>query len=177
MEGTISSGPSRQFVAEYAIDVVSALGVRPPETVKRNLRWLNVDSNSYLAAFEFEDAIDRWGLPRDLSSDEREAVNGDLSEWHSALPFSDAERRLILDKDAIASSPWMLRQMIGKVTIIEDGHDKVASGRELMQRWWKWRRGVDQFEGDDGVERGRQALSQFAGRLISPDLLSIAETT
>jgi hypothetical protein len=157
------------------MEVVGALSVRPPETVRRNVRWLNVDSHSYLAAFEFEDAIDRWGLPGDLSDDEREAVGADLSEWRSALPFTDAERRLILDVDAIAGSPEISRQIIGKTVILDDGEIKEASGRELMQRWWKWRRGVDQFKEGDGVERGRQAVYQFAGHLLGPHLPLIEE--
>lgn len=163
--------PSRQFVAEHALEAVSALGTPPPETVRRNLRWLNVDSHSYVAVFEFEDAIDRLGLPGDLSSDEREAVNGDLAEWHLALPFNESERRLILEEDAIANDPLILRRMIGRKAIFDRGEVREVTGRELIQRWWKWRRGVEQFEGGNGVERGRRALYRLAGRLIGADQL------
>jgi hypothetical protein len=51
---------------------------------------------------------------------------------------------------------------IGTVRIMDGGIETQANGRELMKRWNLWRRGLEQFEGQDGPALARVTLHRFA---------------
>lgn len=54
-------------------------------------------------------------------------------------------------------------------TIVEAGLRRVVKGRDLMRRWWAWRRDLDEFADQGGLDQARAALVNLAGELIPPE--------
>lgn len=88
-----------------------------------------------------------------------------LSGFHSALPFSEIERGLVSDLYDELSYPSGLRDdarnRIPRQRICVEGLERTISGRDLMERWWSWRRGVDEYEGGAGLQVARIAIADF----------------
>lgn len=142
--------------------------------------WLIADHRALDAALHLEGYIAMKGLPPEAPPDVRMELNRCLGSWHAALPFSEAERRLILDvhrspeREAIEPGPDNVRataKLVRKteLELIDGGVRRLVKGRDLMRRWWLWRRDMDEFAGQGGLDQARTALAALADRLISPD--------
>jgi hypothetical protein len=87
---------------------------------------------------------------------------GEVATLHSALPFAEVERRLIVELYDELSFPSGLRDDVRKFVprqkVCVEGIVRATSGRELMERWWSWRRGVDDYQGGVGLEAAREAV-------------------
>jgi hypothetical protein len=82
---------------------------------------------------------------------------------HAALPFSEAERAWLLAKD---EQNWS-EGLIGEAAeIMSAGVRRVVQGRDLVRRWWAWRRDTDEFAGQGGLDEARQALGIIADTLV-----------
>lgn len=157
-------------IAAHAFDASEALSVHPPEASSRNLRWLESDHRSFHLSGAFEDLIMDRNLPRELSTTTRRIANDDLAGWRAALPYSEAERALVFDWDRFGATPELVRGL-GHTTILDCGVEKEVSGRELMQRWWNWRRGMDRYAETNSAELAREALHCFAEHLSGAAIL------
>lgn len=150
--------------AGYALDYPATLA----PSRWRPYRWDDHDHLAYLEVMAFERRVDQAGLPADLAPGVRQELQRDLSAIHGALPYNEAERRLILDTHRSDESDV---RAIGTVTLVHGGIETKANGHELMRRWYLWRRGLKQFDGQHGPELARDALQRFAARLISESVV------
>lgn len=139
--------------------------------------WLANDYRVLNATFHLEGYIAARGLPSEAPPDVRLELNRCLGLWHSALPFSEAERGLILDADrspereAIEPGPEKVRgtaRIVRKteLELIDSGVRKMVKGRELMRRWWLWRREMGDYADQGGLTQAKDALRDFVGLLI-----------
>jgi hypothetical protein len=141
-------------------------------------RWLVSDYDSLTVAINLEDRVKKEGLPADAPESVRGELNGYLDAWYMALPFSEAERGVVLDayrleealihRDSLASD---IRKT--KVEVVAAGVRSVVKGRDLMRRWWSWRRELDEFAGQGSLTQARVALTGLVERLIPPEELPI----
>lgn len=157
-------------LSEYAQVVLKYLSAEAPMPSGRR-RWFASDYKSLDGVLELEDSFERDGIPTEtLSFSDRRELYRDLSLWRAALPFSEAERRLVVDvyRQACGGerTPISIRQAIRNEVVIDAGVPRQVSGHKLMYQWWEWRRGVGQYEGQDGIGQAKDALRRFAGRLV-----------
>jgi len=45
--------------------------------------------------------------------------------------------------------------------VFSGGMHRVVKGRDLMRRWWSWRRETDEFEGQGSLEQAKVAITEF----------------
>lgn len=142
----------------------------------RRFRWMENDYESLYGSFQLESYVTTNGLPAHAPPSVRQELNDHLSDWRAAMPFSEAERGLVAGTHReLMAAPWeegksldrMVRQK--EVELVDAGVRKVVKGRELMQRWWLWRRDMDEFADQGGLDQARTALAALAGRLVPPD--------
>lgn len=142
----------------------------------RRFRWMENDYDSLYGSFQLENYVATDGLPAHAPPSVRQELNGYLSDWRASMPFSEAERGLVAETHReLMAAPWergktldrMVRQK--EVELVDAGLRKVVKGRDLMQRWWLWRRDMDEFADQGGLDQARTALAALAGRLIPPD--------
>src|SRR5215204_4026882 len=82
-----------------SLQALKAIAAEPPVASPRTpRRWLRGDHDVLDDVLYFECYVEeRPGLPSDAPLDVRRELHRDLSAWHAALPFSEAERRLLID--------------------------------------------------------------------------------
>lgn len=103
-------------------------------------------------------------------------MGGKLSA-HAALPFNEAERGIVCsayradsgEAGAYREIPSQIRQQ--EFEIVSAGLGSVVRGRDLMRRWWAWRREADDFDGQDSLSRAKTALIQLVGLFVSPECM------
>lgn len=86
----------------------------------------------------------------------RSALMGEIATFHAALPFAENERRMVVDEYDELVFPTGLRdavrERIPRQKICVEGIARSTSGRDMMERWWSWRRGRDAYEGGEGLD-------------------------
>ena len=90
-----------------------------------------------------------------------------MARYHAALPFEVAEREVLLQ---VCDYNLPLGEVEGRIeafesTVVSGGVRRVVQGRDLMRRWWSWRRQTDEFAGQGSHEIAQQALRD-AGHLL-----------
>jgi hypothetical protein len=114
-----------------------------------------------------------------------EALTDAINDYHDALPFSSAERHwLVGEYDRTdPDSHWgtnegtvaAVSHIVGAEDVIVDrGRQRPVRGEELIQRWWAWRRGVEEFEEDGAYELTRDALRRIVN-LVRPERSALTE--
>lgn len=157
------------FQALYAFIEVSE---DAPVRTDGERRWFVSDHNALLISMAFEDHIRLEGLPSDAPADVRAEVSGYLDAWHEALPFNEPEREIVRGAyNAAPDRPLAYREIPSQLRksdfeVMESGVKKIVRGRELMRRWWAWRRELDEFEGQGNLGQAKEAVANLAGKLI-----------
>jgi hypothetical protein len=136
--------------------------------------WIAPDRVS-LGAIHEVDLIDRLAGPIATSPlDEWSLKRMDhMSALREALPFSEAERRWLFrepDKQLLTGSSLnvfhepayieSVRQ--SEARLMSNGIWRVVRGRDLMQRWWSWRREAGEYAGDpSGLQQACTTLHEL----------------
>jgi hypothetical protein len=93
-----------------------------------------------------------------------------IDRLHAALPFSEGERRWLLDVQREISDVELPEGLIGLEAIVtSSGLRTVVQGRELVRRWAAFRRSTDEFARLGTVEEA-QAHAREIARRIQPNL-------
>jgi hypothetical protein len=148
--------------------------VEPPAS-DGSRRWVGSDYNTLDAVCSLELNLRYFGLPNSSSDEVVDGLHGFLDRWHSALPFDEPERTAVYDlhlkssdnliMDANAPSlAELLRDT--ELELMSSGVRRAVRGRDLLQRWWEWRRGVGAFEGQGRDEEATKALGLMTARLL-----------
>jgi hypothetical protein len=152
---------------EFAIDMLGELLKPKPLTLRRDsgndpvsldrsdqsaIRMLH-EMNSVLHFMETEQEA------------ELRPVYRAVARLHGALPFSEAERTWLGEKEW--SSADMTDDLMGETAeIMSGGVLRVLQGRELVRRWWAWRRQTNEFAGQGSLDEACRQLGVLAERLV-----------
>jgi hypothetical protein len=152
-------------VADYAADLLDHFST-PLDPAEPTLR-----SEPVYLALECVVNIE-WLLPL-VAPDCEEAVGESqgqlgslLRAYHTALPFSEAERAWLVDLTAnddegnshfAHETPTYISQQEDR--IVASGVHQVVSGRDLMRRWIDWRREAEEYKDQGTLDMAREALS------------------
>ncbi|MFZ1990966.1 MAG: hypothetical protein WAW96_14485 [Alphaproteobacteria bacterium] len=158
-----------------ALYTVMALAEDTPMRADGERRWFVSDHDTLAVSMGLEEQVRSGGLSPEAPAEVRDEVTGYLDAWHAALPFNESEREIVrnayhaslIGSLAYREIPTQLRK--ADFEVMASGVQTVVRGRDLMRRWWAWRRELDEFEGQDSVSHAKEAAAQLAGRLILPD--------
>lgn len=120
--------------------------------------WLGIEENTLAALASTDEAA-------------QERIDDILHSYHVALPYDEAERWWLceaMSKTVDRSDRFAAIRHIDD-RLVTGGLRKVVYGRELLGRWWSWRRGTDQFAGQGTVGLAREALRTLV-ETTAPDL-------
>jgi hypothetical protein len=140
--------------------------------------WTKADEDGLQAAQETDWLVRLIVPPKALSDMARVDLLELMVEFRTALPWTEAERSWLLDthRREIPSGPFEVgsphwREAAGPdaATIMSAGIVRAAYGRDLLQRWWSWRRETGEYEGQGSLEQAREALGGVIA-LLSPEL-------
>jgi hypothetical protein len=95
---------------------------------------------------------------------------GDLhrvfARLHASLPFSEPEREWLWSRQHKPGQE-IPHGLIGETAeIVSAGVLHVLQGRDLVRRWWAWRRERDEFAGQASLDEARQALATLTETLV-----------
>jgi hypothetical protein len=153
--------------------------------------------NNDLASWQLEDAISvmSWQalerqlrelpLPNELDLyRQRLPFHRLVDQFHSALPYSEAERHWLVDTEPAPLPPtspdvdqeavlemqrrYHERYFDLEVRTVSAGLIRVVSGRDLMRRWMSWRSEADEYTGQGSLNPARDALAGLI-KLVAPD--------
>jgi hypothetical protein len=153
-----------------ALGVLMELHEAAPIPTNGRRRWYVSDHSSLGMAMSFEQEVREEGV-HNAPAEVRDEVSSRVDDWHGALPFSEVERTVIYDAYQRGHReprdvPSQLRQ---------EGYQRISSGvssriegRELMSRWWAWRRELDQFAGQESLIEARATVARMTALLIRP---------
>ena len=95
-----------------------------------------------------------------------------MASLRTALPFTEAEREWLLED---AASYHSLREgdfdvvRGSEARLVSVGLSRVVHARDILQRWWSWRREVGDYADQGGLDQARHALAGLV-QLLTPDL-------
>jgi hypothetical protein len=109
-----------------------------------------------------------------------------INDYHDALPFTPAERRWFYaqfcsDDEALQSAdPLDHAGIVNRIAktdgrIITIGKREHVRGAELVRRWWAWRRGAGEYEGDSTVDVAHDALRRIAFLVLRNGTLDLSK--
>ena len=137
------------------------------QSVSSRKHWTRRDASSFIAAILLESGIE--GLDKvvswPLGSVDQSDLRTSIQTYQAALPFHDPEQRwLVTVFDAaeqsgvvgVADKQPIIRGATTELLIA--GQVEEVQGRELMDRWWDWRRGLGDFEGTPSLTIAIDAL-------------------
>jgi hypothetical protein len=151
-----------------------------PRSRDRQRRWITSDHEALSRVLGLEAGIPMLSLAEEVPIEERRYVAGRLVDslalYHEALPFAEAERRWLTN--AYHSLPGRgspaarkQRMQLLKVTegeVVSAGLRQAVIARELLGRWWSWRRETDQFAEQGSLDAARCAIGGIREMLV-PD--------
>jgi hypothetical protein len=104
--------------------------------------------------------------------------NDHMASLRAAIPVSEAERKWLFD----GSDDRQLGQYRGlsdphsleiardsEASLVSAGVIRVVHGRDLLQRWWSWRRETGEYADQGSLDQARSALKGVIG-LLAPEL-------
>lgn len=168
-------GAAPALLGLRALDLLNDLCADLP-TWSDDSKWRWVQSDRYALygwySLEIEtlDALAEPTLDRSQVGD----ILGLLSDLHVALPFDEAEGSWLLNAYGEAFDHDQ-RPIVSRIRcrqpeeIVSSGLRRVIDGRNLLRRWWAWRRDTDEYAGQGAVDLSRDALHRMI-ETLSPDL-------
>lgn len=143
--------------------------------------WAESDNVTLRAALSLEGDLRFFGLPNSGSDEVVDGLYDFVDRWHGALP-SDEQERVAVYKlhlksrnnapppiEDVPTLPELLQTT--ELELMTNGVRRAVRGRDLLHRWWEWRRGVGEFEGQDSYLEAMKALALMTARLVPPSVL------
>jgi hypothetical protein len=169
-EGEHPFGPDGESWGLIA-DISHAVLLDPTHWTPGKLHWVQSDHSALFGLVQLEQAREPHHANLDYPWEKREALEARFREvrntFHGALPFSEPERywltttytRLRLSEESDDDSPLVSRIRKQEGEIMASGLRQVVKGRDLMRRWWAWRRETAEFEGQGNLVIASAALT------------------
>lgn len=161
-------GDAPYMLGVYADDLLLDLS-EIPQWAGRTRRWIPSDLWALQSWFNIENQTPAAQAEVELDDNEVVRLNEMLVRFHTALPFAEAEREWLFEAYDEAWGPRSIDTIRRReATLVSGGLQRVVQGRDLMRRWWSWRRETDEFSGQGSLSLAREALSDLIKR-YSPD--------
>jgi len=128
-------------------------------------------AHDFVILMELEGYLKPYDWPRLLSPEAFNTLKGAVDRYHDTLPFSDTERRWLIVRHAeaeddptgpIAYAGDLVTLAAMREDIVSSGRRQAVTGRELIHRWWDWRRGTGDFQHLSARDDMRSALAEMA---------------
>jgi hypothetical protein len=153
-------------VGTSAIDLLDSLLKQP-------------DTNAFDALMNMEvDITFIEPAPDDSATSEEGVTGGEIVDLHrtifrlrAALPFSMGEYGWLFDpQNRMRTTPDRYAELVNAKpeVIVSGGLGQVVQGRDIVRRWWDWRRELGEFTGQGSLEVARTELGNIATKLVIP---------
>jgi hypothetical protein len=154
-------GPS--LLGIHAKDLLYDLCVLPTWSEERRWRWVQGDKHAFHNWFTVEEHVPAALAEPGLSVDQVDTITGVLGDVNVALPYDEAERYWLFAAYSEAYGPDSISTIRQREPeeIVSRGLRRVIDGRDLMRRWWAWRRETDEFRGQGTLDIAREALRKL----------------
>jgi hypothetical protein len=155
----IPPGEGAVYVGCIAADALADLESDPNWSEGQRRQWVGLDGWAFHECQEVERAAPHALAELDVS-DGTTLINL-LHTFHTALPYSEAEWHWLHDAYynlPVGPGRWdIIRRQ--EIHIVSAGLRQVVYGRDLLRRWWAWRRQADEFQGQSTLNLAGKALS------------------
>ena len=161
-------GRAPALLAIAAADTLRDLS-EVPQWSEGSRRWLQSDWFCLQNWWNIEIKTPAAQVEPRLQVDDVINLNEMLTRFNVALPFDEAERDWLFTAYDEAWGPGCIRTIRRQeATIVSSGLRQVIQGRDLMRRWWSWRRETDEYAGQGSLDLAREALRELV-ETYSPD--------
>jgi hypothetical protein len=162
-------------VGGYTYDLLDVLSQDTAQLEADVHGWTEIDRRGLELTFQVD-----WGSrilvpPAATSARMRMEFMETMATWRASLPFSEAERKWLLDDSGDGKGmrdyepAWLDEVRTNEREVISAGLIRVISGRDLLQRWWSWRRQVGEYAGQASLDQACEALADLTG-MLTPEL-------
>lgn len=141
-------------------------------TVSWTKPWTPDDEQTLDYFLMLEKSLPAMRASPEFDSDSRNQLNLHfrrlVADYHAALPFNDSERRWLVkteyppkseDEGEIPAPRGIPRIYYAEGDIMAAGIRQVVRGRDLIDRWRRWRCGLDEFEGQGSMAAACETLT------------------
>jgi len=147
-------------IVYYVDELITSLS-DVPEALSESGAMPRADCAALADWLTLEQLVPLVDVPVELEGDVRQRAHDALNAFHTALPFSEAERdwlvRLYRHRSPTGEDlPAMIDTCNDQ--IVSAGIKREVVGRDLMRRWIVWRREDAEFAGEHSVDEARGAL-------------------
>jgi hypothetical protein len=159
--------------SQRVLPALVELSQEAPSGGKTKGRWAVSDYESFEAALRLDNELCRTEIIACLPEHAGRMCRKEIVGWRTALPFHEAERDLLGAAYEEAFGDRAKLAEISKEVRFTDfdlairGVHHVVSGRDLLDRWWQWRRGVEEFSERGAFDEAIRALAHLT-RLLVP---------
>jgi hypothetical protein len=167
-------------VGELAFRVLDYLSVDLAGLETDEHGWTKVDYDAFSDLQQADHLAQLMVPPTTATLDSRQAFNERMAAFNQALPFSDAERQWLFDDPdrkqyktlafGTTDPKYIEAVRQSEAQLMSAGLYRVVRGRDLMQRWWSWRRETGEYaDGRGGLSQARESLHGLV-LLLTPEL-------
>ena len=152
------TGQGRSLLGVAAYDTLYDL-CEVPQWIEAARRWVPSDKWCFhnWSNLEIKVPAARAELKADV-----EDLDDAVLRLHGAMPFDEVERSWLLGTYDEAYGPNSIAIIRRREdTIVSGGLRRVVQGRDLMRRWWSWRREADEFSGQGSLDQARDTLADL----------------
>jgi hypothetical protein len=155
----IPPGEGAIYVGCIAADALADLTVEPNWSAGQRRQWIGRDGWSFHECQEIDQAVPHARAELDVS--DAAVLSNLLHSFHTALPYSQAEWHWLHEAYydlPVGPGRWnIIRRQ--EIQLVSSGLRQVVYGRDLLRRWWAWRRQTDEFQGQGTLDIARGALA------------------
>jgi hypothetical protein len=130
------------------------------------LSWSKADSSTFDHLCTLETGIKFIEPDPDVDGSDIEDLHFQFARLHAALPFSEPEREWLLAHTGREDGE-LPTTLVGKTAeVMSEGVLQVLQGRDLVRRWWAWRRAAFEFKDQGSLEEACLTLGGIAETLV-----------
>jgi hypothetical protein len=134
--------------------------------------WTDPDKRAFGLAQEIDSLARLVVPPETVSVENRVTYMATMATFRTSLPFTEAERRWLFDEGCelpnLHEDAWFESARGTDEELVSAGVVRVVHGRDLLQRWWSWRREIGEYAGQGSLDQARSALEGVIG-LLAPE--------
>ncbi len=147
----------------HASDLLYDLCDVPTWSQAQRWQWIDTDKITFHNWFTVEEHVPTALGEPGLSTDQIDTITGLLGDLNVALPYDEAERHWLYAAydEAYGPNSVSIIEQREPVEVVTRGLRRVIDGRDLMRRWWAWRRETDEFRGQGTLHVAREALREL----------------
>jgi hypothetical protein len=153
--------------AIYFLDSHFADGGLSTGTDDDPLRWNTADTSTFDLLQNLDTGIKFIDLDPELDGSEIADLHRQFARLHAALPFSEPEREWLWVRAVNQGEVGIPGVLLGETAeVMSKGTLQVLQGRDLVRRWWAWRREAHEFEAQGSLNEACLALGGIAETLV-----------